>query len=92
MRSYYNVRRNLLVRFQADSIDETPALAAVLQESAAASNLLELTLQARGIAHALRGALSLLCSLLCFHFLGPRYPSLLPLAARAHCCAEWKRE
>lgn len=47
MRTYYAVRRNLLIRFKNDSIDETPALAAVLQESAAASNLLELTLQAR---------------------------------------------
>lgn len=47
IRAYYGVRRNLLVRFKADTIDETPALAAVLQESAAAANLLELTLQAR---------------------------------------------
>lgn len=50
VRTYYGVRRNLLVRFKDDAIDETPALAAVLQESAAASNLLELTLQAREAA------------------------------------------
>ena len=37
VRSFYSARRNLLVRFSADPIDETADLAGLLQASAAAS-------------------------------------------------------
>ena len=46
MRTFYSVRRNLLVKFTDDSIDETASLAAILQDSAAASTL-DLTVWAR---------------------------------------------
>jgi hypothetical protein len=45
VRSGYGVARNLLLRFADDSIDETPALASVLQSSAAGPAL-ELTVRA----------------------------------------------
>lgn len=42
IRGGYTVARNLLLRFTADEIDETPVLASILQSSAAGSSL-ELT-------------------------------------------------
>ena len=39
VRTYYTVARTLLIRFRDDTIDETPALAAVLTESAGAAAL-----------------------------------------------------
>ena len=45
VKSGYSVGRNLLLRFVDDEIDETPALASVLQSSAAGASL-ELTLKA----------------------------------------------
>jgi hypothetical protein len=47
IRAGYAVSRNLLVRFAADEIDETPALASVLQSSAAASAAAGLELTVR---------------------------------------------
>ena len=44
VRTGYAVGRNLLIKFAADTIDETPTLASVLQSSAAAQSL-ELTLK-----------------------------------------------
>lgn len=45
--SGYTVPRNLLLRFSADTIDQTPELASTLQSSAIA-NMLELTVRKRG--------------------------------------------
>ena len=45
MRQYYAVKRNLLVRFRDDGIDETPQLAATLTESSAISETLDLAVR-----------------------------------------------
>lgn len=45
MRQYYAVKRNLLVRFRDDTIDETPQLAATLTESSAISVTLDLAVR-----------------------------------------------
>jgi len=45
IRTYYAVKRNLLVRFRDDGIDETPQLAATLTESSAISETLDLAVR-----------------------------------------------
>ncbi|KAI8475731.1 MAG: hypothetical protein J3K34DRAFT_403441 [Monoraphidium minutum] len=45
IRNYYAVRRNLLLRFQDDTIDETLPLAMLLQESSAVSASLDLSVR-----------------------------------------------
>ncbi|KIZ06343.1 hypothetical protein MNEG_1607 [Monoraphidium neglectum] len=45
VRNYYAVRRNLLLRFQDDSIDETLGLAVLLQSSSAVSSSLDLSVR-----------------------------------------------
>lgn len=45
IRSFYAVRRNLLLRFQEDTIDETLQLASLLQQSSAVSASLDLTVR-----------------------------------------------
>ena len=45
IRNYYNVNRNLLLRFQDDSIDETIELASLLQSSSAISSRLDVTVR-----------------------------------------------
>ena len=45
MQQYYAVKRNLLVRFRDDGIDETPQLAATLTESSAISETLDLSVR-----------------------------------------------
>ena len=45
LRKYYGVRRNLLVRFRDDGIDETSTLAAVLTDSSAIAETLDLSVR-----------------------------------------------
>ena len=45
VRQYYAVKRNLLVKFRDDGIDETPTLAATLTESSAISETLDLSVR-----------------------------------------------
>ncbi|KAK2354554.1 initiation factor 4F subunit [Trifolium repens] len=45
IKSYYGVSRNLLVKFNDDSIDETPTLAQVLSSEAAISSILDMSIR-----------------------------------------------
>jgi hypothetical protein len=45
LRTYYNVSRNLLIRFKDDKIDETARLTTMLQHEAAISGNMDLTLR-----------------------------------------------
>jgi len=46
IKAYYGVKRNLLIKFKDDSIDETPRLAQILAQKSAVSAFLDLTLRA----------------------------------------------
>ncbi|XP_024536427.1 uncharacterized protein LOC9645252 [Selaginella moellendorffii] len=52
IRSYYGIRRNLLVRFKDDVIDETPELAKILSSSSAVSMSLDLSVRTLSGDHA----------------------------------------
>lgn len=52
IKTYYGVRRNLLVKFQNDSIDETPRLAQTLAQKSAVSSFLDLSVRTLPGDHA----------------------------------------
>lgn len=52
VRSYYGIRRNLLIRFRDDSIDETPILADTLSVNSAVSENLDLSIRTLPGDHA----------------------------------------
>jgi hypothetical protein len=45
IKSYYGVSRNLLIKFNDDSIDDTPTLAQVLSSEAAISSILDMSIR-----------------------------------------------
>ena len=52
IKAYYGVKRNLLIKFKDDTIDETPRLAQILAHKSAVSAFLDLTLRALPGDHA----------------------------------------
>ncbi|KAG0621582.1 hypothetical protein M758_3G031800 [Ceratodon purpureus] len=52
IKAYYGVKRNLLIKFKDDTIDETPRLAQILAQKSAVSAFLDLTLRALPGDHA----------------------------------------
>lgn len=52
IQAYYGVKRNLLIKFKDDTIDETPRLAQMLAHKSAVSAFLDLTLRALPGDHA----------------------------------------
>lgn len=52
IKTYYGVRRNLLIKFQNDSIDETPRLAQTLAQKSAVSSFLDLSVRTLPGDHA----------------------------------------
>ncbi|KAJ4840155.1 hypothetical protein Tsubulata_000239 [Turnera subulata] len=45
IKSYYGISRNLLIKFQDDTIDETPTLAQVLSSESAISSMLDMSIR-----------------------------------------------